>query len=78
MCDQIKNASIEWLDERTPISKKFNDSTQQAVPSDDAQALGGKAGGNRLFPSLAVGSRHRVLHRSRYDARKGTTCVGIQ
>ena len=25
MCDQIKNASIEWLDERTPISKKFDD-----------------------------------------------------
>ena len=25
MCDQIKNASIEWQDERTPISKKFDD-----------------------------------------------------
>ena len=25
MCDKIKNASIEWLDERTPISKKFDD-----------------------------------------------------
>ena len=27
MCDQIKNASIEWQDERTPISKKFDDKT---------------------------------------------------
>jgi len=25
MCDQIKNASLEWQDERTPISIKFDE-----------------------------------------------------